>query len=77
VPINPETGTYYVPRYRSKFEAVRTVAACISSCGTLVVLLRVFGVVGAGVWEHTFVASCGKWWTHRRMLAAVVAPVVK
>lgn len=45
MPIDPRTGRYWTPRYRSKFEAVRTVASCVSACGTLLVILRVFGVV--------------------------------
>lgn len=45
MPVDPKTGEYWVPRYRSKFEAVRTVAACISGIVNLVVLLRVFGKI--------------------------------
>lgn len=45
MPIDPETGEYWKPAYRSKFEAVRTVFSGIGAVGTIVVLLRVFGVI--------------------------------
>lgn len=45
MPIDPETGEYWTPKYRSKFEAIRTVASCIGAIGTILVLLCVFGIL--------------------------------
>lgn len=45
MPIDPETGRYWRPKYRSTFEAIRTGASCVSAVGTLLVLARVFGLL--------------------------------